>query len=298
MHAEPPPTRLAVWCRAARPQTLPAALTPVAMGVVIAWRAGQFDLLPALGALVGGLLIQIGTNFANDYFDFAKGTDTAARLGPARMVQQGHITPATMRRAFVATFALALLVGAALVWHAGWPIAVIGLLSIGFGVLYTGGPRPLGYLGLGDVLVLAFFGPIATAGTHYVQALAWSPAAIVAGLAPGLLGVALLTVNNLRDMEGDRSAGKRTLAVRFGARFAKAEFALCLLGAAAVPFVLWYALGAPVGVLAASAACGLGVRPLLEVAGWQSGRRLSDALAGSGRLLVGYGIAFCLGWAL
>ncbi len=296
----------ALWIQAARPKTLPAALAPVAMGVAIAWRDDVFDLLPALGALVGALLIQVATNFANDYFDGVKGTDTEERLGPQRLVQAGLVTPAVMKRAFVLTFGLAVLVGAGLVWHlqaqggwsAAWPIVAIGLLSVLFGVLYTGGPKPLGYLGLGDILVLAFFGPIATAGTHYVQSLAWSPQAIVAGLGPGLLGVTLLTVNNLRDVEGDREAGKRTLAVRFGARFAKAEFVACVVGAALVPVALWALMDGPALGLLATAACGLGIPPLLAVAAWQPGRRLSAALAGSGRLLVGYGIAFCLGWVL
>lgn len=287
-----------VWIQAARPKTLPAALAPVAMGIAIAWRDGVFDALPAAAALVGAVLIQIATNFANDYFDGVKGTDTEDRLGPQRAVQAGLVTPATMKRAFVLTFGLAAVVGAYLVWHAGWPIVVIGLLSILFGILYTGGPRPLGYLGLGDVLVLAFFGPIATAGTHFVQSLAWSPQAIVAGIAPGLLGVALLTVNNLRDVEGDRIAGKKTLAVRFGARFAKVEFVLCVVGAALVPVILWALMDGPAGVLLATAACVLAVGPWREVVAWQTGRTLLRALAGSGRLLVGYGIAFCIGWVL
>ncbi len=289
---------LAIWIQAARPKTLPAALAPVAMGIAIAWRDGVFDALPAAAALVGAVLIQIATNFANDYFDGVKGTDTEDRLGPQRAVQAGLVTPATMKRAFVLTFGLAAVVGAYLVWHAGWPIVVIGLLSILFGILYTGGPRPLGYLGLGDVLVLVFFGPVATAGTHFVQALAWSPQAIVAGIAPGLLGVALLTVNNLRDVEGDRIAGKKTLAVRFGVRFAKAEFVLCVVGAALVPLVLWALMDGPAGALLATAACVLAIGPWREVVAWQTGRTLLRALAGSGRLLVGYGIAFCIGWVL
>ncbi len=288
----------ALWIQASRPKTLPAALTPVAMGVVIAWREGTFAALPGAAALVGALLIQVATNFANDYFDGVKGTDTEDRLGPQRLVQAGLVSPAAMKRAFILAFGCAALVGAYLVWHAGWPIVVIGLASILFGVLYTGGPRPLGYLGLGDLLVLVFFGPVATAGTHFVQALTWSPTAIVAGLAPGLLGVALLAVNNLRDVDGDRLAGKRTLAVRFGTTFAKVEYVGCVVGAAAVPVLLWALLDAPPGVLLASGSCVLAIPPIRAVLGWQPGRRLGSALAGSGRLLVAYGIAFCLGWSM
>jgi 1,4-dihydroxy-2-naphthoate octaprenyltransferase len=290
--------RAALWIQATRPKTLPAALTPVAMGIVIAWREGAFAALPAAAALVGALLIQVATNFANDYFDGVKGTDTEDRLGPQRLVQAGLISPTAMKRAFILTFGLAALVGAYLVWHAGWPIVVIGLASILFGVLYTGGPRPLGYMGLGDLLVLVFFGPVATAGTHFVQALSWSPTAIVAGLAPGLLGVALLAVNNLRDVDGDREAGKRTLAVRFGTTFAKAEFVGCVLGAAAIPVLLWAWMDAPIGVLIATVTCLMSIHPGLAVLRWEPGRKLTSALAGSGRLLVGFGIGFCLGWAL
>lgn len=287
-----------IWLQASRPRTLPAALAPVVMGGALAVRSGVFAPLPAAAALLGALLIQVATNFANDYFDGVKGTDTEARLGPQRVVQAGLVAAVTMKRAFIATFALAVLVGAYLAWRGGWPIVLIGALSVFFGVLYTGGSRPLGYLGLGDILVLVFFGPIATAGTWYVQALTWDPASIFAGFGPGLLAVALLTVNNLRDVEGDRRAGKRTLAVRFGAGFAKAEFGVCVLGAALVPFVLWRGFDGPVGALAASAACLLGVPAIIAVARWQAGARLAGALAGTGRLLVLYALAFSFGWTL
>jgi 1,4-dihydroxy-2-naphthoate octaprenyltransferase len=203
-----------------------------------------------------------------------------------------------MKRAFILTFGLAVLVGVYLVWRGGWPIVVIGLASVLFGVLYTGGPMPLGYLGLGDVLVLAFFGPIATGGTYYVQAQAWSEAALLAGLAPGLLGVGLLTVNNLRDIEGDREAGKRTLAVRFGPGFAQVEVAFCLLGAAVVPVVLWAFVAAPAATLAASAACLLGAHALIDVMRWKPGARLDTALADMGRTLALFALVFCVGWLL
>lgn len=291
-------TSVSVWFHAARPRTLPAAIAPVAMGIAMAARDDVFHGLAAAAALLGALLIQIGTNFANDYFDGVKGTDTEERLGPLRAVQAGLVTPARMKRAFVITFGLALLVGTYLVWRGGWPIVVIGLASVLFGILYTGGPQPLGYVGLGDVLVLAFFGPIATGGAYYVQGLAWSEAVLLAGLAPGLLGVGLLTVNNLRDIEGDREAGKRTLAVRFGPGFAQTEIALCLLGAAAVPVVLWARFEGPLGAVAASAACLFGLRALVDVVRWRPGVRLDRALADMGRTVTVYALAFCVGWVL
>lgn len=289
-------TAARLWIQAARPRTLPAAVAPVAMGIAMALRDEHLHILSATAALVGALLIQVGTNFANDYFDGVKGTDTDERLGPQRLVQAGLVTPKAMRRAFVLAFGLALVAGVYLVVRAGWPIAAIGVASVVCGVLYTGGPRPLGYLGLGDILVLVFFGPIATAGTYYVQSLAWSEVALLAGLAPGFLAVGLLTVNNLRDIEGDREAGKRTLAVRYGPGFAQAEVAFCLLAAAALPVILWLAWDGPPAVLAATAACALGVPALRDVRRWTPGARLGKALAGMGRTLTLYALAFCVGW--
>jgi 1,4-dihydroxy-2-naphthoate octaprenyltransferase len=266
------------------------------MGTAMAIGAQVAHVGAAVAALLGAILIQIGTNYANDYFDFVKGTDTHERIGPQRATAAGLVAPATMRTAFLLVFGLAVLVGAYLVWRAGWPIVWIGLASVACGILYTGGPKPLAYVGLGDVFVLVFFGPVATAGTWYVQALSFHPAAAFAGLGPGLLATGLLTVNNLRDIEGDRKAGKRTLAARFGARFAKIEYTLCLLGAAGVPVLLWALWDAPAGAMAAGVVCLLGIPPLRQVWASSAGTPLLPALAASGRLLVLYALAFCIGW--
>lgn len=287
-----------IWIAAARPRTLPAALAPVLMGAAIAWREGSFHALAATAALVGALLLQIGTNFANDYFDFVKGADTEERLGPTRATAAGLVAPATMRRAMWVTFAAALAVGIYLVARGGWPIVLIGLASIACGVLYTGGPKPLGYAGLGDVLVLIFFGPVAVAGTHYVQALQWSGAAVVAGLGPGMLATALLAVNNLRDAETDRGAGKRTLAVRFGTSFAKAEYAATLGVAAGVPVGLWATGAGPLWCVAASLVCLTAMPALREVVRAVPGDRLLSALATTGRTLALYGLVFAAGWVV
>jgi len=286
-----------IWIEAARPRTLPAAIAPVVVGSAVAAHDGGFHAGAALGSLLGALAIQVGTNYANDLSDHLRGADTPQRLGPRRATQSGLVSPRAMSLAAASAFLVALGVGVALTLRAGWPVAAIGATSILFGWLYTGGPRPLGYLGLGEALVLLYFGPVAVAGTHYVQSLSFSPTAAVAGLGPGLLSTALLVVNNLRDAEGDARAGKRTLAVRAGPGFAKAEYATCLLGAMLVPGAL-IATGAPRTLLLAAAACFLGVPALREVLAARPGDRLLRALEGTGRLLVAYAAAFAAGWLL
>ena len=166
-------------------------------------------------ALLGAILIQIATNFANDYFDFVNGADTEERVGPTRATQAGLITPNAMKWAFILTFALTIPVIAFLTIKGGMVIVWIGIASIISGILYTGGPKPLGYMGLGDIFVLIFFGPIAVGGTEYVQSLEWSVDATIIGLASGFISTAILVVNNLRDKDTDSKVGKNTLAVRF-----------------------------------------------------------------------------------
>ncbi len=238
-----PLTRTRAWILATRPRTLSAAVAPVVAGSGIAATDGVFARLPALAALVGALFIQIATNLANDYYDFVKGGDTAERLGPVRVTQARILSPETVFRGMVAALVAAFLTGAYLVWIAGWPVAVVGLLSMLMAVCYTGGPYPLAYNGLGDMFVFVFFGPVATATTYYVQAEAWSraeawsPGAILAGVGLGAFSTAILVVNNLRDRATDAAAGKRTLAVRFGDRFTVLQYFTCLTSAAVVPIV-------------------------------------------------------------
>lgn len=297
-----------VWISAARPKTLPAAVAPVLIGTAIAYAdAGSIHALSLLCTLLGAILIQIGTNFANDYYDFVKGADTAERIGPVRATQAGLVSPSAMRSAYLLLFALALLPGAYIVYRGGWPFVVIGLVSIACGILYTGGPFPLGYLGLGDIFVLVFFGPVAVGGTYFLHTLRITPEhvgltpfdVLIAGLAPGLISVALLTVNNLRDIEQDRVGGKRTLAVRFGRTFARVEYANCIvLAGVVVPLYFSFASGrflfllVPVCVLAA------GVKPLRVVFTEVDGSSLNDALAATGKLLLVFSLVFALGWVL
>jgi len=219
--------RVAYWLKASRPKTLPAALVPVLLGGALAFASERFDWAPWTICLLFAVLIQVGTNFANDYYDFIKGADDARRVGPARAVASGWIAPESMRLATWITFATAFAFGCLLIPYGGWFLMLIGVLSILCGIAYTGGPYPLGYNGWGDIFVFLFFGWVATAFTYYVQAgtfvihlpvaegIVWI---FLAGVVPGALATNLLVVNNVRDEPLDREAGKHTLAVRHGPR--------------------------------------------------------------------------------
>ena len=294
-----PLSRVAVWTAAARPKTLFAAVSPVLVGSAMAYADGALHAPSALAALGCALLLQIGANFVNDLADFEKGSDTAARKGPLRVVQAGLVAPATMRRATVLVFSSAFALGLVLVARGGWPILAVGLAAMATAIAYTAGPRALAYVGLGDVAAFAFFGPVAVGGTYYAQALALPPVVLVAGVAPGLLAAALLVANNLRDVDEDRAAGKRTLIVRFGVTFGRALYTACLIGAALVPAGLWLATGKHAGALAASAAVlALGIPADRTVWHTREAAPLIGVLGATGRLLFVYGVAFALGWAL
>lgn len=230
--------KLSYWLLAIRPKTLTASLAPVMLGTALAYRDGYFSAAYLSLTLLGALLIQIGTNLCNDYFDFYKGADTHERQGPVRVTQAGLISPAQVKLGFVLVFGLAACVGILLILRGGWPIFWIGLASLISGIAYTAGPYALAYLGLGELFVLIFFGPVAVAGTYYVQALRFSWPACLYGIALGLLSCAILAVNNLRDLEQDKKANKKTLAVRFGKKFAHFEYVFCLLVPALIAFWL------------------------------------------------------------
>jgi 1,4-dihydroxy-2-naphthoate octaprenyltransferase len=231
------PSRFQIWLSAARPRTLPAAVAPVLVGSALAWHDGHFAAGAAALCLAFALLVQVGTNFANDYYDFMKGADTVARVGPRRAVAAGLVTPLTMRRAMVGVFAAAFLTGLGLLaWGGPWLLAV-GVASIASGAAYTGGPWPLGYHGLGDVFVFVFFGLVAVCTTYFVQAGTVTAEVALGAIGIGVLAVNILVVNNYRDVETDATAGKRTLVVRFGRGCARAQFAGSLLVAFAVPLV-------------------------------------------------------------
>ncbi|MCB0376252.1 MAG: 1,4-dihydroxy-2-naphthoate polyprenyltransferase, partial [Sinomicrobium sp.] len=224
--------KLRYWIMACRPKTLAASIAPVLIGTGMAFGDGIHHFPTAILCLLAALSIQIGTNLANDYFDFVKGTDDDERIGPVRVTQAGLIKPEIVRNGFLLTFAFSTVISLILMYRGGWPIALIGFLSIVSGILYTAGPKPLGYLGFGDIFVLIFFGPVAVAGTYYVQSYELNMAVVLAGFGPGLLSVAILSINNLRDVSGDRRSGKKTLAVRFGEYFARCEYLFTIIAAA------------------------------------------------------------------
>lgn len=293
--SRPIPSRAHAWVMAARPATLPAAIAPVLVGTAVAVHAHHVRVLPFLAALVAAMLIQVGTNFANDLFDFHKGADTVARLGPVRVTQSGLISPREVARAMAVTFGAAVLVGLYLVILGGWPILLVGLASIAAGILYTGGPWPLGYHGLGDVFVFVFFGLVAVSGTYYVQAGAVSATAVAAAVPVGLLATAILIVNNVRDMETDRGAGKRTLAVRLGRRATRAQYAVVVGGAYVVPPLMWLAHAASALVWLPWLTVPLAYRLIGTVATREDGPTLNGALKGTGHLHLLFGILFAAG---
>ncbi|HUV30048.1 MAG TPA: 1,4-dihydroxy-2-naphthoate polyprenyltransferase [Acidobacteriota bacterium] len=292
------PSRLNVWIRASRPKTLWLTVSPVIIGTAMAYADGGLHLPSALAALLGAVMIQIGTNLANDYFDYAKGTDRPDRLGPLRVTQAGLVSPSVMKRATALVFLLAVLAGAYLVYRGGWPIVAIGLISIACGLLYTAGPLPLGYTGLADLFVLVFFGPVAVGGTYYVQTLHLTWPVILAGLAPGLFSVAVLTVNNLRDIDSDRLSGKRTLAVRFGPTFARLEYVLAILFACLIPAVLASGRAVMPWPLLPLLVLPLALPSAKLVLVNATGPVLNNVLAATGRLLFVYAILFTIGWLL
>lgn len=289
-------SRIGLWILAARPKTLWAGICPVIIGSVMAFGDGHHAWPAAVAALLGSIMIQIGTNLANDYADFYKGADRHGRTGPTRVTQAGLIPPGVVKRAAVIVFSLAGLCGLYLVWRAGWPIAVIGLLSILFGILYTSGPYPIGYHGLGDIFVLVFFGPVAVAGTYYAQALDVSASVLIAGLAPGLFSVAILTVNNLRDIDNDRIAGKRTLAARFGRTFARVEYLLAIVIGSSIPVFLVALDSAHPYTLATLATPIAAIGAIRKIFTTGDGHVLNDVLATTGKLLLLFSILFSVGW--
>jgi 1,4-dihydroxy-2-naphthoate octaprenyltransferase len=282
------------WIMAARPRTLPASASGVIVGSALAFKDGRFDLLPALAALVVALALQVASNFANDVFDFERGADEKRSHGPTRVTQAGLLSPSQVKAGLALVIGVAALAGLWLAWHSGWWLLLVGLAAIVSAVAYTAGPWPLAYLGLGDLFVFVFFGLAAVTGTYYVQAGSLGPAPFLLSLPPGLIIVAILVVNNLRDIEEDRVAGKRTLAVRFGAPFARYEYLACLvLAYASLGPALGFGLVPPWTLLT------LLSLPLVwknsRLVMEEEGRVLNAALGGTGMIALVWSLLFAAG---
>ncbi|MBU6383350.1 MAG: 1,4-dihydroxy-2-naphthoate octaprenyltransferase [Verrucomicrobia bacterium] len=262
-------------------------MSPVWIGASMAPRLNVTNLVLTL---LFALLIQVGANYANDYFDFIKGADTAQRLGPQRAVQQGWISPQTMWSATLVVFGLALLFALPLMILAGFWSFLVAPLCVALGILYTGGPKPLGYIGLGEVFVFLFFGPIATCGTYYLQTGACTWSVFVASLAPALLSCAILIANNLRDEESDRAAKKMTLVARFGHTFGQCEYIAALLLAISVPFWLVFGFGYSRALLFASVIALPALMPIQKV----FRKDLVPVLPQTALLLILYTAVFCM----
>jgi 1,4-dihydroxy-2-naphthoate octaprenyltransferase len=283
------------WLMAMRPRTLPVSIGPVLVGTAVAATEGQARLGPALAAALGALLLQIGSNFANDVYDFEKGADAADRIGPPRATQLGLLSPSALKRGMGLVFALAVLVGSYLSFVAGPWIIVVGLVSIAAAIAYTGGPWPLGYHGLGDVAVFLFFGLVAVVGTTFVQTgtlpvLAWS-----AALPVGFLATAILVVNNLRDIESDERVGKRTLAVRFGRRGTRLQWAILVAGAYLMTLAVWRGSGVGVWVLLPWLTTPRALSLWRVISTSEDGPVLNQALAGTAQLGVLFSLLFAVG---
>ena len=282
---------------AIRPRTLPAAAAGVLMGAALAWRDGYFRLDASLVCLVTALLLQIGSNLANDVFDFERGTDTAERLGPTRVTQAGMLTPKQVKIGMGVVFALAALLGLYLAWLGGWVVIIMGIAAIISAIAYTGGPFPIGYYGLGDIFVFIFFGLASVAGTYYIQAGSIAPVVWWMAIPPGLIITAILVVNNLRDLENDRKAGKHTLAVRLGEPGTKLQYLICMtvayvvlipvIGLHLIPWTALLAwLSSPIAYQAT------------HVVLTQKGRPLNGALAKTGQTALVFSLLFWVGLLL
>ncbi len=286
------------WVQAARPWTLGVAVSPVFMGTIIAHTEGGIQWLAAVAALLGGVFIQIGTNLANDYFDFKKGADTASRVGPQRVTQSGLIAPRTVRNGFLASFGISFLLGIYLVYVGGWPIVVIGLLSLLLGVIYTGGPFPLAYHGLAELPAFLFFGPIACATTTYVQTGTWIIPSLIAGASAGFFSVALLSINNLRDYQEDRKVGKRTLIAIYGRRFGVVEYGLSILTATLLPLLLVFIAPAHsmIGITAITSLMAL--HALRITVNYKESSELYAVLKMTSKLQIIFTVIFMISWMI
>lgn len=290
MNKQPQLSPIQIWLLAARPKTLPAAIAPVIAGIGAASHDGVLQIVPGLAAIICAILLQIGANVANDAFDFFKGSDTQERLGPPRVTALGLLKPQQTVMGAVVIFVIAALIGLYLVFVGGMPILLIGIFSIIFAVAYS----PLAYIGLGDLFAFVFFGPVAVIGTYYLQAGTISPLAVWASIPIGLLVTAILVVNNLRDVEQDKQHQKQTLAVRFGADFAKSEWGVLVLFAYVVPALMLIAKAGTVFLLLTWVTLPIAYQ-VLAIVQFKKGRELNEGLGGTAQLTLAYALALAIG---
>jgi 1,4-dihydroxy-2-naphthoate octaprenyltransferase len=289
-----PPSKFQIWLLAARPKTLPAAAASAILGSALAYHDGLFLVFPALAALFISILMQVGANFANDLFDFQRGADTSRRVGPLRVTQAGLLSQKQMTLGIILVFGVSILLGIYLTVVAGWVVIVIGFLAIIAALAYTGGPFPFGYYSLGDLFVLVFFGFAAVCGTYLVQAHTISTPSIWGGFSMGLLITNILVVNNLRDIETDRAAGKLTLAARLGEKSTRIEYLLCLILAYIAPVILFYEYNAYIGSFLTWISIPLAIKLFRDI-NTHTGRELNHTLAGTAQLALIYAILFSAG---
>lgn len=290
--------KIKIWLLASRPKTLWAAVAPVLVGTALAAGEGHVRPLVTVAILGAAVLIQVGANLANDVYDYLKGADTLGRLGPARVTERGLLTPAQVKAGMMLVFGLAIMIGFYLAWVGGWPIVVIGLVSIAVALAYTGGPWPFGYYGLGDLVVFLFFGIVAVVGTVYLHTGVFLPASLWGAIPMGALATAILVVNNYRDIDTDLRAGKRTLAVRLGRKGTRLEYIGLLVLAYLVPAVYLAAQqGSPLLLLPylTLPLAWVNIRSLLTTV---AGGPLNATLARTARLQILYGCLFSMGLLL
>ncbi len=297
MEPQSRPQIAGIWIQAARPKTLLASLAPILLGLAIASSEVAIQWPLAGLTLLSAVALQVGTNFVNDLVDHLNGSDTKARVGPLRAMQSGLISVRQMQLGIILVYGICVAAGLFLTLQSGNLILIIGVLGIAMGVVYTLGTSVLSLYGLSDLMVIIFFGSLAVAGTVYIQTGDVQPSALVAGIAPGLLSTAILTVNNVRDIVQDTRAGRRTWVVRFGLRFGRWEYLLCLVGAALIPLSLYLLGGTGLPSLSATAIMILSIPLVRQIWTWQ-GKLLNRTLGFTAGLLMLHSVAFSLGWLM
>ena len=287
--------KLKPWLLAARPKTLGAAIAPVLVGSTLGWKlSGQFCLWHALATLGSCICLQIATNLFNDAVDGLKGSDTKERLGPVRITASGMMSAKTVMKVAAGVLALAALLAVPLFIYRGWPIVAIGIPSLWFCYGYTGGPMPLAYRGLGELFVVFFFGLVAVTGSAFVQSGYWHFEAVIAGLQIGMLSTVLIAINNLRDIEEDTKTGKRTLAVRFGKKFARWEIGTLLATSLFLNLYWRILIKGSQNITFLNLVLILGGFRILKDVNSGPSQALNTTLAGAGLMLIVFAILFCV----